>query len=123
MTIEVNEDDLLFQQLLIDSVSKKACVTKMYENANKVQCEHTLESVFASFSRDIQEKYYALWNKEFADFTNIDDLPPDLEAEHAADTAWAKRDAEAKKAPEEQKSPDQTPYTVDYSQVDKRFEL
>ena len=96
----------------------------MYENANKVQCEHTLESVFASFSRQKQEKYYALWNKEFLDFTNADDLPPDLEAEHAADTAWAERDAEEKKekVPEEQKSPGQTPYTVDYSEVDKRFE-
>ena len=104
----------------------------MYENANKVQCEHTLESVFASFSRDIQSKYHSLWNKELADFTNSDDMPPDIDAEFKATMALGKQEAEEEKAKkaaeepkaaEEQKSPDQTPYTVDYSKVDKRFEL
>ena len=59
-------------------MTKKECVTRMHENADKVQVELTLASVFGEFPREIQEKYYALWNKEFADFTNIDDLPPDL---------------------------------------------
>ena len=59
-------------------MTQKACVTKTFENADKVQFTATLESAFAKFPRVKQEKYYALWNKEFADFTNIDDLPPDL---------------------------------------------